>query len=216
MKAYHFLKDNMCGGYGNEPAWKIGEQREVKGELIMCERGYHASPSFYNALNYAKGNMACIVELHGKIIKDTDKFVARKRKLVDARNAEKVLREWGCDCVERGLKNAKVTDERSWDAIKVARLYNEGKATKEELDAAWAAAREAAWAAAREAARDAAWEVARAAAREAAWAAAREAARDAAREAARDAARDAAWAAEIDWQKSHLQELMDKFFKEKL
>ena len=42
MKAYHFLKDNMCGGYGDEPAWKIGEQRRAKGNLEMCRRGYHA------------------------------------------------------------------------------------------------------------------------------------------------------------------------------
>jgi hypothetical protein len=47
-----------------------------------------------------------------------------------------------------------------------------------ELDAAWAAARDAAWAAARAAARDATWDAARDAARDAAW----------------DAAGDAAWA----------------------
>ena len=44
-------------------------------------------------------------------------------------------------------KKAKVKDEQSWNAIKVARLYNEGKATEGELDvaraAAWAAARAA-------------------------------------------------------------------------
>jgi len=68
-----------------------------------------------------------------------------------------------------------MTDQRSKNALLVARRYAEGKATDEELSAAraaaWAAARDAAWAAARAAAWDAAW----AAARDAAWDAARDA-----------------------------------------
>ncbi len=208
MKAYHFLKDDMCGGYGNEPAWEEGEKRTVKGDLVMCSWGYHASPSWYDALSYAQGNVACIVELSGEIKKDTDKYVARTRKLVRAVNVEKILRAWGCDCAERALKKAKVTDERSWNAIKVARLYNEGKATKDELAAAGDAARDAAWAAAR-AAWDAAWDAARAAraaARDAAWAAARDA--------AWAAARDAARAAEVRWQKRHLNKLIKEAYGE--
>jgi len=214
MKAYHFLKEDMCGGYGNEPAWKIGEQRELPKykELIMCQRGYHASPSFYEALNYAKGNMACIVEISGKIIKDTDKYVAQKRKLIDAKDAEKVLRTWACDCAERALKKTKLTDKRSWNAIKIARLYNEGKATKKQLNAARVVAWDAAW--------DAAWAAARASARDAVWAAARASAWDAAWDAAGATAWDAAWAAagaaaedaEIKWQKRHLNKLMKELF----
>jgi len=201
-KAYHFLKDDMTGGYGREPAWKIGEKRTVKGELVMCSWGYHASPNWYDALGYAQGNMACIVELSGEIKKDTDKYVARTRKLIDAHNAEKVLRTWVCDCVERALKRAKITDEGSWNAIKVARLFNEGKATKKELDAAgdiaWAA-----WATARTAAWDIAW---------AAWATAWDATKDA----AWATARTAAWDAETKWQKAHLNKLMNKLFKGEL
>ncbi len=211
MKAYHFLEDNMESGEGNEKAWAIGEEREITGEIKLCQRGYHASPNWYHALHYAPGNMACIVKVSGNTIKDTDKSVSSKRKLIDARNAEYVLREWGCDCAKRALKKARVTDERSWNTIKVARLYNKRGATKEELAAAWAAARDAAWAA-RDAAWDAAW-----AARDAAWAAARDAAWDAAwaaRAAARAAARDAARDAEFRWQKRHLNKLMKKLFNE--
>lgn len=105
------------------------------------------------------------MEISKPVEKDDTKFVSKSRRLIDARNAEKVLREWACDCAERALKVTKVKDKRSWDAIKVARLYNEGKATKEELDAAWAAAR------------------------------------------------DAAWTAEVEWQKHHLDELMNKLFE---
>jgi len=211
MKAYHFLKDDMCGGYGSEPVWKIGEEREIKdGELRLCERGYHSSPSWYDALGYAKGSMACIVEVSKPEYKDDTKQVSRNRKLINARNAEKVLRDWGCDCAERALKKAKVTDERSWNAIKIARLYIKGAATKGELDAAKSAARDAAWDAARDAAWDAAWDAARDAAKSAAWDAARDAAKSAAWDAARDAARDA----EVKWQKRRLNWYMNKLFKE--
>lgn len=225
MKAYHFLKEDMCGDYGSELAWKISEERSVAGELRMCQWGYHASPSWYDALFYARGNVACIVELSGEIKWDTDKYVARTRKLIDARNAEQVLRAWACDCAERALRKIKVTDERSWNAIKVARLYNEGKATKDELALAWAATWAATWVAAGDAARAAAraatWDTAWAAARAATWVAARAAARAAVRDAAWD---DAAWVAawndardtEIKWQRRRLNWYMNKLFKVKI
>jgi len=205
MKGYKFLKNDMRSGSGDEPAWAVGEEREIKGELELCLRGYHSSPSWYDALGYAQGNMACIVEVSRPVKKQGDKQVSHKCKIVQCIDAEKVLRAWACDCAERALEKAKVTDERSWNAIKVARLFNEGKATKEELAAAGDAAWDAAWAAARAAAWDAAW----AAAWDAAWAAARAAAWAAARAAARAAAGDA----EIKWQREHLDELMNELFE---
>jgi hypothetical protein len=93
MKGYHFLKDDMRGGYGNEPPWKIGEERDIGDDnLKLCKRGYHSSPTWYDALYYASGNIACIVEVSKPAEKDGTKQVSRKRKLVDARNAQKILR----------------------------------------------------------------------------------------------------------------------------
>ncbi len=233
MKAYKFLRDDMRSGYGDEPAWKVGETRRLKGEVELCKRGYHSCPTWYDALSYACGNMACVVDVSCPAAKDTDKQASRRCMILSCLNAEKVLRAWACDCAERALTAAKVADERSWNTIKVARLFNDGKATKEELAAASAAARAAAWAAAwaaaSDAARAAAWaaasdaawaaasDAARAAARAAAWAAASAAASDAAwaaaSDAASDAARAAAWAAEIKWQKQHLDKLMQAELK---
>ncbi len=187
IRAYKFLKDDFCSGSGNEPAWEIGKKRTIRGKLAMCSKGYHSSPSWYDALNYAPGSVACIVEVSRPVQKDKDKFVSHKCKIVQAVNVEKVLRTWACDCAERALKAAKVTDERSWNAIRVARLYNEGKATKQELAAAWSAA----WSAAESAADSAAWL------------------------AAESAARSAARLAEISWQKQHLDELMNPLFEER-
>ena len=161
MLAYHFLKDDMTAGSGNEKPWKIGEERTIKDKIKLCKSGYHSSPSWYDALQYAPGSMACIVEISEPIEKDTTKSASNTRKLIAAKDAKRVLRLWGCDCAERALQRANVTDKRSWDAIKVSRDYANGKATKDELSAARDAARAAAWDAAWAAARDAAWAAAR-------------------------------------------------------
>ena len=58
-----------------------------------------------------------------------------------------------------------MTDQRSVPALDVAERFANGDATKEELDAAWAASGSAARAASGSAARAAAWSAARAAAR---------------------------------------------------
>ena len=197
MKAYKFLKDDCKSGKGNEPAWKEGETRTLDGEIEMCVKGYHASPSWLDALVYTPGSMACIVDLVNPV-KDGDKWVSNTCTIVKMVDATKIFRIFACDCAERALKRANVTDARSWNAIKISRLYNNGQATKDEL----AAAREAAWATARDAAREAAWSTA--------W----DTARDAALDAAGDAARATAWATERAWQKRHLNKLMKQLFGE--
>ena len=51
------------------------------------------------------------------------------------------LHEFACRCAEGALRKAGVTDDRSWNAIRVKRLWIEGKATDTELAAARDAAR---------------------------------------------------------------------------
>jgi hypothetical protein len=119
--------------------------------------------------------------------------------LVRMMPGDRERRLFACDCASRALRRerraGREPDERSWAVVRVARGYARGKATDDELRAAWAAARaaagEAAWAAARAAAWEAAGEAAREAARAAAWEEAREAAR---------AAWQAAGEAEAKWQ----------------
>ena len=99
---------------------------------------------------------------------------------------ESKLRLFACDCAEQVLplfERDYPEDKRPRVAIETARRFANGKATREELDAAWAAALDAAWAAALAAARAAAWA--------AAWAA------------ALDAASDAAWAYQADKLRSY-------------
>jgi len=200
MQAFHWLNEDMTAGSGSEPPWTVGETRTIEGELKLCERGYHSSPSLRDALAYSSGPVACFVEVSDPVASEVEphqaKQVSHSRTLLKAVNVERELRLWGCDCAERALlrerERGHEPDPRSWAAIAVARRYADGEASKVELAAAGAAAR----AAARDAARDAAWA--------AAWAAAWHAARDA----ARAAARAAAGAAEIEWQRQRFDELV--------
>jgi len=135
---------------------------------------------------------------------------------------DRALRLFACDCAERVLpiyEKEYPDDDRPRKAIAVARLYADGKATQEELDAARAAAEAAdrdATAAALDAPRTAASSAALAAALSAArvptldvtFAAAGAAAWDAAdRDAECAADRDAAWDEECAWQAEHLRSI---------
>ena len=206
MKAMHFLKEDMRAGSGKEEPWKVGEERTVpKPERVsLCVYGYHSAPSWRDALSYAPGPVACIVEVSDPINKDDTKQVSATRKLLAAKDVSKELRLFACDCAEQALKRERKAgrepDERSWKAIIVSRLYANGEANLQEL----AAAGDAAWDAARAAAGDAAGA--------AAWAAAWDAARAAAWAAAWDAG--AAWDAEIKWQRNRLARYLDAVFAE--
>jgi hypothetical protein len=118
----------------------------------MCEVGYHASAEIRDALQYAPGFVLSRVELRGDIIKGDDKMVASERKVLWTVGAEKVIKLAACMFAERALearkKAGKATDDRSWEAIRVARAYLNGKATKAELDTARSTAAAAAAAAA--------------------------------------------------------------------
>ena len=195
--AWHWAKNSLRTQHSDEPI-VVGETLEASGPLELCKNGMHASICPLDALKYAPGSMLCRVRLDGEIIKGEDKLCARKRTVLWIADAEKMLHEFAFLCAERALDKAMVKDERSWNAIKVKRLWLAGKATDAELDAAWAAARDAAWDAA-------------AAAEAAAWAAARDAARDAAEAAARAAAwaaGAAAWASERSWQRDTLNQMI--------
>lgn len=81
-----------------------------------------------------------------------------------AKEHDGLIHHFACDCAE--MVSHLMTDERSVNAIKVARDFADGKANSKDLDVAWLAARGVALAAARTAALAADW----AAARVAAWA----------------------------------------------
>ena len=192
--AYHFLRDDYRAGQGDEKPWEIGETRIIpaaeRKAIALCKYGYHFCPTLFDALMYAPGSLACLVEVPGdaQVSKeDFPKGVSYQRMLVKAVRVERELRLFAADCAERVLhvfERERPNDDRPRKAIQAARDFANGKIGAAARDAAWAAAR----AAARDAARDAAWA--------AAW----------------DAARAAAWDAETEWQRQRFAEMFDGIF----
>jgi len=97
-----------------------------------------------------------IDEIINSNISSEDKlWVLLREELLPA----KLLHEFALWCAETALTRAKITDEVFWDALKVKRAWLAGKATDDELNAAWKAVLGAAWESAAEfAAEAAAWE----------------------------------------------------------
>ena len=118
--------------------------------LALCERGYHYAEGA-QVLEWLHEGLLCEVERcpDHEPLRGDDKSVSCRLRIVRTfRLDARVLRLFACDCAERALlrerRAGREPDGRSWGAVRVARLYADGKATADELDAA----RTAAWAAA--------------------------------------------------------------------
>jgi hypothetical protein len=154
MLGWHFLADDRRMQYGDRSLVEVGKTYKVVGQLKRCENGMHGSKRIIDALQYAPGSICCKVELVGEIIEDTDKVVARARRVIAMVDASGVLHEFACLCAEKALKLIKgPIDPRLPAAIMAKRAWLSGKISTKELAAAMAAARDAAWAAAMAAAR---------------------------------------------------------------
>lgn len=204
---YKFLNADGTPCHGGSGKWHLPKNGKpgrwmpkIKGDLILCQNGYHLVrddhlPSFLGPAMYR-------VEYAGEIIPDTDKAAVRHARLLYRIEAytDSRLRHFATDCAERALKRAKVEDERSWRAIKVARAFADGKATVGELAAAYSAAGRAAHNAAHNAAYNAAYS--------AAGSAAYSAAHNATYSAAHNASYSAAYRAERKWQNAQFIKLI--------
>ena len=216
MTLYKWLGHDGKPCNGGQGAWHLpnGKPGEwmPKVDVDPCVSGYHLCEEAH--LIEWIGPTLWVAEGRGKKVDHGDKVVFEQARLIKQLTWDnRIARLFACDCAERVLEIYEKQAPGNLaprNAIKVARMFANGEATQDELDAAWATAwaardaEDAAWAAraARDAARAAAW--AARAARDAARAAAGVAARVAARAAARVAARAAARVAEQKWQSTRL------------
>jgi hypothetical protein len=173
--------------HGGKGQWlPEGEWMPPVADIEPCARGYHVCT--WGRLVRWLGPVIWEAEGRGECIVADDKQVWSEARLVrrlDNWNP-RTQRLFACDCAERVLhlfEAKRPDDKRPREAIRIARLYAEGKATEDEL----AAARAAAWDAARSA-ESAVWSAAWCAA----WAK------------VEDAAWSAAWDAERAWQTERL------------
>src|SRR3990167_8351842 len=128
MITFHWLQENMKAGNGREKAWAIGEERTHKAKkLVICERGYHSSPTPWDGLQYAPGPMLTVVEIGEPAASQPDKYVSRTRRLLAGVNVERELRHFAIDCAERALtrerEEGREPDPRSWAAIEAAKAF---------------------------------------------------------------------------------------------
>jgi len=188
---YKWPLPKKVGGKWRPGAWTT----PIEGKLEACANGYHLT-DFKHWRDWRNKEMY-EVEYKGRALKNGDKYVVRQARLVKRVEKwnDRTLRLFAVWCARNALAIVKNPDPRSVNAVDVAEKFVNGKATKNELAAAEAAADAAAWAAARAAAEAAALAAAGAAAEAAAGAAAEAAALAAARAAAEAAARAAARAA---------------------
>ena len=199
--------------YGDGRIIKLGKTHQIKGEIIPCENGLHASERIIDALSYAQGSLIWKVELSGTVIKERDKLCASSRKYLSG----------GVDCSDVLGKFARLCALdviESWDAPQVVIDYlktGDEKLRNVASNAAWSAAESVAWSTAESAARSAA----RFAAKSVAWHAARSAAKSVASNAAKsatenttwNAAWDATWDAAWSAKNKRLTVMINKFIK---
>ena len=123
---------------------KVGETLKVEGKIVSCERGLHASIRAIDALKYAPGSTVCRVRLGGTIVKADDKVAASERTVLWMVDAGTTLRLFACDCDDAALhaerKAGREPDPRTWEAVRVGRLFAIGKASEAERSAAESAA----------------------------------------------------------------------------
>jgi len=208
-KQWKFLKEGFKSGHG-DTKWKTGKWQVHKGDLKLCESGFHASNGIYKAFSYVQGEILAQVECGGKHLDDNDgtKSVWEKMRVVKAYKWEKqdsvLFAIYAARLVLDIFEKRYPNDDRPRKAIEAAEVYVKNPTEKNR-----AAARAAAGAARAAEAAGAAGAAARAAG-----AAGAAGAAEAAEAAARAAwAAEAAWAAiykKCDkWMLDHLKELKE-------
>jgi len=205
-------KGESCnGGHGEwslpskkkDGTWNPGKwMPPIEGKLVLCKNGYHLcrEKDLIIWLNVAIYE----AEYRGEMIEGDEKIVCREVRLLRKMNwDERIARLFAFWCAEQVLpifEKQYPNDTCLRKAIETARLFADGKATEEELDAAW----DAAWTTAGAAA----WTIARAAAWDAAWTTAWDAAWTTAGAAAWTTAGAAAWTIAGAAQTKKLLEMM--------
>ena len=180
--------------------WELNKWQKAKGELEMCNNGFHCSKQPYDAFTYVKGEIIAEVEVRGKHLADDNKECWEEMRIVRAwkwqKNDSVLFSIFAARLVLNIYEDKYPDDKRPRKAIEAADAYQKCPCEKHR-SAAESAARSAAESAAESAARSAA---------SAAWGAAWGTAWGAA-----DAAWSAASAAIISkcnkWVKDHIKEL---------
>ena len=93
VKGWHFVGSTLRD---HRPVPKDGVWLKHKGTIELCSSGLHASPTPFDALQYAPGPILCHVECRGDFLHDTDKWCCTERKIIKRMDATDLLRYFAC------------------------------------------------------------------------------------------------------------------------
>ena len=82
-KLYKFLRTDLKSYNGENRDWKINEWRKEE-DIDMCKKGFHASKTPLQALEYVKGEILAEVEVKGKSIIEEDKECWSEMRILKA------------------------------------------------------------------------------------------------------------------------------------
>lgn len=99
MRAWHFLYEG--GRTRDGIVCEVGSVLRVEGEIVPCKRGLHGSVKVLDALSYAPGPIACVVDMRGTLVphgNPVDKWVCSEREVLAMADAAVVLRKFAREC----------------------------------------------------------------------------------------------------------------------
>ena len=121
LLAWYFAPADKRLAHGDGRKIILGRTHKVKGAVVPCKSGLHASVSARDALTYNAGPVLYRVELSGEIVAHgdpIDKYAASERKyLAGGKDASPMLREFA-----------------RWCALKVGHLWNMPDVVKRYLE----------------------------------------------------------------------------------
>ena len=121
---WHWLPaDGMTVSYGGAERQKVrsGRTMRVKGTIVACHRGLHASKRPIDALRFIKGTLIQRVTLSGTIAKQGDKAAASHRTCVWMADATQVLKRFVLEWAEQIVKYKGLANEHTEAAFGQAR-----------------------------------------------------------------------------------------------
>lgn len=139
MIGYKFLPNDRKCRHGDGREVVVGETLKTDKIPILCYGGFHASPTPLNALCYAPGSVAALVDIEGDIVNGANKFCGRRQTCLAIVDAEEVLCDFVRACardvlhlwdapdvvvsyLESGYKSLRAAArEEGWNAVEAAR-----------------------------------------------------------------------------------------------
>jgi hypothetical protein len=121
------LKDDKIVSEHGRQEWTIGKEYSVKGKIVKCTNGFHASKTILQAMNYVHGDVLAVVEASGDKDLDNDKVCYRSMKLVKTYKWTKLdsvaVAIYAAEQVLHIFENKYPNDSRPRDTIKAAKAY---------------------------------------------------------------------------------------------